>query len=423
MKITWVNHASYIIEAGDIKLITDPWIQGRVFNESWSLLAESKFRIEDYKDITHIWFSHEHPDHFFPPNILKIPTEYRSRIKILFQETIDNKVIEFCRKNNFTNIQELRPYKKHYLNKDTYIINASVKNDTDSWLYFKHKEESFLNLNDCVIAEKKELKKIKSLIGVIDILFTQFSFANWVGNKGDNFAKNKAAENKKIEYLNYTNYFQPKTVIPFASYVWFCHVDNYHMNKNSNKIADIHKLTIDNGFNCNVLYPGDIWDTNKKYNSKASIEKYEIDYADLEKRNLKNIKGANFSELMLSAEKFQQNSFIKNNKKRISKFPQFTAYLYDLEVSISFSFQNGLQKIHIMEQSCDVRMSSCSLNYCFNFEWGFDTILIAGTYEKPENSNFQNFMEYQWIATLNNKGGRIGNRLEQGIKKLKEFIK
>ena len=96
VKIKWVNHASYILEYDGIKMISDPWIEGNVFNQSWSLLAKSKFTYNDYKDITHIWFSHEHPDHFFPPNLLKIPSDYRSNITVLFQKTIDNKVRKFC---------------------------------------------------------------------------------------------------------------------------------------------------------------------------------------------------------------------------------------------------------------------------------------------------------------------------------------
>lgn len=65
MRIKFVNHASVIFSYDDIHLISDPWIEGSVFHESWSLISKTKFRYEDFQDITHIWFSHEHPDHFF----------------------------------------------------------------------------------------------------------------------------------------------------------------------------------------------------------------------------------------------------------------------------------------------------------------------------------------------------------------------
>ena len=88
-KIEFVNHASYIIEHGGIRLITDPWIEGTAFNEGWSLIEPTHLQYTDFKDITHIWFSHEHPDHFSPPNLKSIPEELRKNITVLFQYTKD----------------------------------------------------------------------------------------------------------------------------------------------------------------------------------------------------------------------------------------------------------------------------------------------------------------------------------------------
>ena len=73
MKIIWVNHASFIFEHSNIRLICDPWLSGTAFNEGWHLLAETKFKLKDFSQITHIWISHEHPDHFSPATLKKIP--------------------------------------------------------------------------------------------------------------------------------------------------------------------------------------------------------------------------------------------------------------------------------------------------------------------------------------------------------------
>src|SRR5262245_14431114 len=107
MKIEWVNHASFVIRAGNACIILDPWIEGSVFDESWSLLSPSVFKYSDFEEITHIWFSHEHPDHFFPPNLMRIPAVIRSRIRIVFQTTIDRRVVSFCRKLGFAEVVEL----------------------------------------------------------------------------------------------------------------------------------------------------------------------------------------------------------------------------------------------------------------------------------------------------------------------------
>src|SRR3569832_1403001 len=111
MKITFVNHASFIIDYKKIKLICDPWLEGTAFDNGWALLSKTQLAYEDFKTITHIWFSHEHPDHFSPPSLARIPLDYRKNITILFQETIDGKVLEFCRKLEFKTLIALEENK------------------------------------------------------------------------------------------------------------------------------------------------------------------------------------------------------------------------------------------------------------------------------------------------------------------------
>jgi UDP-MurNAc hydroxylase len=87
MLIRWVNHASFLLETGKIKLICDPWIEGTAFNNGWRLVSPTKFAYQDFAVVTHIWFSHEHPDHFSPSNLRSIPEEFRRRITVLFHRT------------------------------------------------------------------------------------------------------------------------------------------------------------------------------------------------------------------------------------------------------------------------------------------------------------------------------------------------
>ena len=69
MKLKWINHASYLVSHNDVAIICDPWLSGDAFDHGWSLLSETKFQASDFAEVTHIWFSHEHPDHFSPPNL------------------------------------------------------------------------------------------------------------------------------------------------------------------------------------------------------------------------------------------------------------------------------------------------------------------------------------------------------------------
>src|SRR5437016_5647515 len=88
--IEFVNHASIVVDAGDgVRLLSDPWLAGTVFNGGWTLLSPSSFSDADFESITHLWISHEHPDHFHPPPLARIPKRHRAKLTVLFQTAPD----------------------------------------------------------------------------------------------------------------------------------------------------------------------------------------------------------------------------------------------------------------------------------------------------------------------------------------------
>ncbi|MGE4596907.1 MAG: MBL fold metallo-hydrolase, partial [Methylophilaceae bacterium] len=106
--ITFINHASVTIASNNINLLCDPWFSGDVFHKGWNLLVEnSDEQIKELlKKITHIWISHEHPDHFsikFFNTFTKLIKE--RGITILFQETKDKRVEKFLLNKNFSFIK------------------------------------------------------------------------------------------------------------------------------------------------------------------------------------------------------------------------------------------------------------------------------------------------------------------------------
>src|SRR6266567_3306378 len=105
--VEWVNHASFVLRCGSVSLLIDPWLEGRVFLQGWELLSPTRFRYEDFASISHIWFSHQHPDHFSPPNLKKIPPEVRASITILYQQTNDRTVVKYCQTLGFGAVLEL----------------------------------------------------------------------------------------------------------------------------------------------------------------------------------------------------------------------------------------------------------------------------------------------------------------------------
>jgi hypothetical protein len=405
MKITWVNHASFIVECHGISLIVDPWIEGRVFNESWEHISNTVLTYDQFDKITHIWFSHEHPDHFYPPNLKKIPKNIREKITVLYQKTEDGKVINFCKNLGFK-VLEMIPWQPLFLTPQIKLLNASVSNDSDSWLYFESNDGSFLNLNDCVFNKKEDLVEIKNKIGQVDLLFTQFSYANWVGNKDDFQLKQKSALEKLSEIKSHIDVFKPKYTIPFASFVWFCNIDNFHMNAYVNKIDAVTKFIELNHSIPIVMYPGNVWILNDKWDNHAPINAYLSDFeSKRNNHNLVNFEEVSFQKLWEAAENYRIRHLKKNNRNKLLSYKPFKAFLTDANYCVSFSYRNGLKMIENDQYAnADISFASQNLKYCFDFDWGWSTIMVAGTFEKPSNGNFQNVAEYQWISNLNNVG-------------------
>ena len=78
----------------------------------------------------------------------------------------------------------------------------------------------------------------------------------------------------------------PDHVIPFASFVWSCHEENYFMTRDMNRIHDVDAFLRQHcESNPLVLYPGDTFEVgDDDYDCTAAIEKSRAQYDSLESR-------------------------------------------------------------------------------------------------------------------------------------------
>lgn len=402
--IEFVNHSSYVINFNNKKLITDPWLEYRVFNEGWQLLTPSKMKYEDFKNIDYIWFSHEHPDHFMPRVIKKIPDDYKSNITVLYQKTIDKKVKNFCENENFKEIIELLPDTWFSLDKKTKVM-CSPFGKGDSWLAFNEGAKTILNLNDCPITTKKQCQRIKNLVGPVSTLLSQFSYASWVGNKNDSETPKKYAKEVLNRLKVQCSSFLPEFIIPFASFVVFCRHENNYFNNYINTIEKTYDFIKENTESKPVvLYPGDIWDSQSDKNSTEAIKRYQEDF------NLFIKKSKPFTIDSVSTEdvKNSYNNFIErvkeNNSFLIKIIPNTLVYLEDLDQTCSLSYRSGIKFYEGKMRKVDIITKSTDLSYCLDFNWGADTLSVNGCFQVDSYKRYRKFRRFFAIPTYNNYG-------------------
>jgi hypothetical protein len=426
MEIEFINHACFILEHQGVQIIHDPWLWGTAFNDGWDLICASPFKAEDFARIDYIWFSHEHPDHFSTSVVKAIPAEMRKQITVLFQETKDKKVLRFCREQGFETV-ELPHHKPTRLKNGLEIVCGTVP-FFDSWIHYRGGGHTILNVNDCVVDGQAVAEDIKEVTGEVDILLTQFSYAAWKGNVNDKLLREESAH-KKLDTVKYQiRVFRPKFTIPFASFVYFSHVDNRFMNDSINTPATAARAIESAGSIPVVLFPGDRWDLSSSCDNTLPLQRWEREYAALPQRDYHTSKPVSEEELRESCEKYLNRIRTKNSNWMmwlISKLP--LGFLAPLNIHVTdhaavyrFSFRGGLQKLP-PHNTPDVSMDSDSLNYVFLFDWGYDTLTVNGRFQ-ANPAGFRKMTKSFAIGPLNNTGRYVSLKLLCDFSFIKAFL-
>lgn len=367
MQVQFLGHASFLASTGGgTRIVCDPWLSGKVFNDSWAHV--SACRVPDWSAVDAIWISHEHPDHLHFPTLKGIPAEHRARIEILYQKHASSRVPDALAKFGFARIREIPlycwvPYR------DGEIFVGSV-GSMDSFLAIRADGKTLLNLNDCILNES-QLRYVKRKIGTIDALFTQFSFANWVGNDSDE----TGAARRKIESIRLQlRILQPVALVPFASFVYFCNRENARMNAWANhpsKILEIDPKRIQ------FLYPGDTWSLDLDERASAlAAEKYEADFSRAHAID-PTPTGVAPEKLLEAAESMLR----KVSSSRSRGFPPLSIYLTDLDRVLTMDFKAGSVR-YSQGTAADARYAMCSQAawYTFAFTWGGGALEVSGMY-------------------------------------------
>jgi UDP-MurNAc hydroxylase len=409
-RITWVNHASFVYDDGEARLICDPWLEGRTFYNGWDLLAPTVFSFDDFANVTHIWISHEHPDHLSPPNLTKIPPEIRARITMLYQATPVRRVTKYLSSLGFREVVELKP-EWTSISSRTDVLCGSCRSSTadDSYLALRTDGVTTLNFNDCAPPNGDAgLNAIRALVGQPDVLLAQFSFACWTGNRDQLDKRRLAADLAEANYLRNVRGFGARFVIPAASFSWFCNEENSWMNETAHHVDEVAEQTRKAGATPVVLFPGDEWELLAPHDNTSAVERYNAHYARIEKpESLFRNPIVDLDTLKAHASTFAQKLKKANQGLLLALLRPAKIYIDDHGAAFRFSLSEGLQDLSAAREDCDVALGSDGLDYCFKYLWGGDTLNINGRFEKPRRGLFSRFRIYFAIAALNNSGIRF----------------
>lgn len=409
--LTFLNHSSFLIESENSVLVVDPWLEGSAFNGGWHLLDSTTSNdylityLNSLEKNIFIWYSHEHSDHFAVPfvkQVVKIPN-----LNFIFQKTLDKRVSNFLKSQS--SVIEASAGTKINLDKEL-KITTWPHTDGDSYCLIQIQDFNVLNFNDCVVRNKKEVERvfqnIRSETENIDFLFTQFGYANWIGNEEEGYLRQSTAEEIFRRMLLQITQFNPKYIIPFASYIYFSNIENFYLNDHQNTPKSLRNSEILQPVNDKIFFfkPKD-----KIFLSKSGLQKQlelKTPIAEQHWNYLsQNCKPVKLEEKNVDFEILTEtfNIFSKKLSLNFLFLPQIlqllgfinplNILLKDLNKIFRCSYLSRV-KIRDENTNWDVELSSENLLFLLKNDYGYNTTHVSGRFKINPKSSIYKFIAF-----------------------------
>ncbi len=240
-----ISHAC--VQIGNI--LTDPWLFGKAFNDSWSLIAEAG--PIHYDSVEYLWISHEHPDHFHVPTLKALPAPFKERVTVLFQKSSNpRKMVAALHRFGFRKVR-LLPHRQ-WVRLNGAEVLCYQSRQIDSALSVRSSGGVILNINDCDLSAS-DLREIERLVGPPDVLLNQLSLAGF-----DGIESQLRARSARIldDMVTAHRILGAKVTVPFASFAHFCCEDNAFLNQFANSPRMVADRFAEDGLKLKALRHG-----------------------------------------------------------------------------------------------------------------------------------------------------------------------
>jgi hypothetical protein len=174
-----VSHACVVIETTDAKILCDPWLFGKAFNDSWALFPDPAWDPSLLESIDYLWISHEHPDHFHVATLKSLPASFK-QVTVLFQKNNSRKMFTAFERLGFPRHRPLTHRETVALSRGTEVY-CYQEGAADSCLAVRSGGQTIVNVNDAEV-RKADCELIVRDVGRCDVVLNQFSIAGYGGH-------------------------------------------------------------------------------------------------------------------------------------------------------------------------------------------------------------------------------------------------
>lgn len=211
LSIEPLNHASVLLCVGELRLLSDPWLEGTAFSGGWGLYYDNPEAQRLAASATHLWISHWHSDHMHEPSLRALARE-RPELKVLVNESANFSVAARMRTLGFQRLITLHERSPLELMPNV-VVTRYPTAGIDNMLHVQAHDWSILNYNDCNL-RPRALSALARKLGPLDVLLTHYNHA------GKLFEPRPALHEKLALWealCRVTETLSPRYVVPFAS--------------------------------------------------------------------------------------------------------------------------------------------------------------------------------------------------------------
>jgi hypothetical protein len=411
--LTLVNHASVLIKGRKQAILTDPWYGGDAFHKGWRLLYENKENEIEYvlNNAKYIWISREDPDHFsrgFFQHYKALIID--NKIVVLFQDTKDKRVISFLKRCGFQTMELATG--EPFTIEDNFTIRVIKDGFCDSALLINVAGIDIFNLNDCAIHSQKGIAAFKNQYGDCDVLLTQFGEEAWNGGRDHRQARRAAAQDRLRSLVRQGQTLHAKTVIPFASFMYFSNVLNSDLNDAMNtprRVRDYCREA-NAGFQCVFLKPMESLDLDRDApkHQESSLSFWENAFAS-NKTYLRYQDSYSIDHLSKLFKTYCER-LQKKNSWWLMWLCRFLGIAFRpiivklVDTGRVVCVDVAKRTIGPSHVSPDIALHSESLAFMFMVPYGFDTLSVNRTFEELQDGGFDKLTKTFAIESLNQIG-------------------
>ena len=235
MQLTYLAHASLLVEAAGVRLVTDPWLDGPTYLGAWWHFPAPAARGEELR-VDYVYLTHEHVDHFHVPTLTRLPRE----TPILIGRFMKPRFAEKLRELGFSDVRELPHGREVTLRGrdsgrgDGLRVTSYQYRADDTALAISDGRSTLLNLNDCLL-RARSLEKVLARHPRPDLLAMSFANAEAypiVYDFEDPAERADWDDRSRFDaFLDKVRLIEPRAFVPFASMFCFLSEELFPINE------------------------------------------------------------------------------------------------------------------------------------------------------------------------------------------------